>query len=430
MSCYYRDKSADTYSSSLVSNNIINNFKAKPNDIAKNSDNINSKDKSENSINKKSVNVSKSTLIAAIDNLNLNKSVSAKNEGREIFKKKIDKLNLKFYIETEKYLNNQNDMDRCQDQLFIILFKQISLYSEEVERLNNIINDYKSELVNKIGDSNDISKFDNLTSINNSLRSLNKELEKRLQEKNKEEDKYKQEIGYLKRQVKSYKEKYNIDSQNSNIFNMNYNNSINVYNSVCVPFEKKYTSSDKIINLTDEKNTINKDINNKNIITNMVKTTLSMNNFNKHGLSNKYNLENNNSKNLSSSLKSNHPITISNTYSKIKENYIVEINSDAKNIISKETNKYLNVERENNVNNNNTFPNKIIKKRNYSDNDPHLSSIKIGKDNNLKHSERIDLMGSNKLINQNENNTLIKQGKDNLAISKKPSVSCNSININ
>jgi hypothetical protein len=56
-----------------------------------------------------------------------------------IFKKRLDKLNMKFYIETEKYLNNKEDMENCQKQLFIILFKQISLYIEEIERLNKVL---------------------------------------------------------------------------------------------------------------------------------------------------------------------------------------------------------------------------------------------------------------------------------------------------
>jgi hypothetical protein len=56
-----------------------------------------------------------------------------------LFKRRLDKLNLKFYIETEKYLNNKEDIQNCQKELFIILFKQINLYIEEIERLNKVI---------------------------------------------------------------------------------------------------------------------------------------------------------------------------------------------------------------------------------------------------------------------------------------------------
>ena len=64
------------------------------------------------------------------------------------FKKKIDDLNLKFYLETEKYLNNCKINDHIRNQklqanLFIILFQQINVFIEEIERLNKIIIDTK-----------------------------------------------------------------------------------------------------------------------------------------------------------------------------------------------------------------------------------------------------------------------------------------------
>ena len=51
------------------------------------------------------------------------------------FKKRCDKLNLKFYWETES-LANQKEIPYPYNKLFIILFKEISLYIEEIERLN------------------------------------------------------------------------------------------------------------------------------------------------------------------------------------------------------------------------------------------------------------------------------------------------------
>jgi hypothetical protein len=51
------------------------------------------------------------------------------------FKKRCDKLNLKFYWETES-LANQKEIPHPYNKLFIILFKEISLYIEEIERLN------------------------------------------------------------------------------------------------------------------------------------------------------------------------------------------------------------------------------------------------------------------------------------------------------
>ena len=51
------------------------------------------------------------------------------------FKKRCDKLNLKFYWETES-IANQKEIPYPYNKLFIILFKEISLYIEEIERLN------------------------------------------------------------------------------------------------------------------------------------------------------------------------------------------------------------------------------------------------------------------------------------------------------
>ena len=56
------------------------------------------------------------------------------------FKSQIDDLNLKFYLETEKYLTSSKSQgQQCQSTLFVILFKQISLYIKELERLNQVI---------------------------------------------------------------------------------------------------------------------------------------------------------------------------------------------------------------------------------------------------------------------------------------------------
>ena len=239
MNQYYRDKSADPNNANLYSSSIITNIAINP--------------------QQQKTNVSRSTLITAIDNLNLTKSFIFKDDGYINFKKKVDKLNLKFYVETEKYLNNQNDMDRCQDQLFIILFKQISLYNEEVDRLYSVLKDYKQEF-NKDEQGNDL-KIDNAISLTNSLKTINKELERKVNEKSNEITKFKQEIDSLNRQNKFYKDKLQIEL--SNIDNTN------VFNSVNLP--KKNMSSDKVIFLNDNKEL--KDVS--------YKPTLSMNNFHK-----------------------------------------------------------------------------------------------------------------------------------------------------
>ena len=52
-----------------------------------------------------------------------------------IFMKRIEKLNLKFFWTSEYLLNNQ-EIKYPYNKLFLILFKQISLYIEEIARLN------------------------------------------------------------------------------------------------------------------------------------------------------------------------------------------------------------------------------------------------------------------------------------------------------
>ena len=63
------------------------------------------------------------------------------NIETNLFKKRIEKLNLKFYFICDSLLN-ENTADICENliypynKLFLILFKEISLYIEEITRLN------------------------------------------------------------------------------------------------------------------------------------------------------------------------------------------------------------------------------------------------------------------------------------------------------
>ncbi len=76
----------------------------------------------------------KFNLLESINKITLNGT-----NVKEEMKKKIEKLNIKFYQETDKFLNLKTEIDKSQDNLFLLLFKQISLYIEEVNRLNNKI---------------------------------------------------------------------------------------------------------------------------------------------------------------------------------------------------------------------------------------------------------------------------------------------------
>ena len=79
------------------------------------------------------------------DILNLINSTPFENLGEyydlesSIFLKRIEKLNLKFFWTSEYLLNNQ-EIKYPYNKLFLILFKQISLYIEEITRLNKISN--------------------------------------------------------------------------------------------------------------------------------------------------------------------------------------------------------------------------------------------------------------------------------------------------
>lgn len=130
------------------------------------------------------------------------------------FKQKIDNLNLKFYLETEKYLNNnkKNDSNRnqkLQANLFIILFQQINVFIEEIERLNKIIleNKYKKEQImlrtNEINEKkNDILLKDNLIQ---SLKQSNTNTEKKLLETLLNEDKLMKDNQRLRKENETYK---------------------------------------------------------------------------------------------------------------------------------------------------------------------------------------------------------------------------------
>jgi K+ transporter len=78
-----------------------------------------------------------SNMLDVINDNNLNLFYK---DGMSKFKYNIDQLNLKFYLETEKILSStQSDLSQNQNKLFLILFKQITLYIKEIERLNLLL---------------------------------------------------------------------------------------------------------------------------------------------------------------------------------------------------------------------------------------------------------------------------------------------------
>ena len=143
-----------------------------------------------------------------VDNVNKNNLHIFYQQDDSIFKQKIDKLNLKFYLETEKYLTNQHNENKCQNSLFIILFQQISLYIGEIERLNLILQEKKGdpkfikERVNEyIRKQKD---FETKEKLIKTLKDSKNNLEKKLAMLILQEDKIKSENASLKRQNKFY----------------------------------------------------------------------------------------------------------------------------------------------------------------------------------------------------------------------------------
>ena len=192
-----------------------------------------------NGINEKVKNPNE-VLSELLDNLNKNSLNIFYRESSSIFKKKIDDLNLKFYLETEKYLSNQCKQEKTESSLFIILFKQIKTYIEEIERLNLIILEKKYEPRNTIERTDEILKKQKDFEINQQLIKTLKDSKSYTESKllktllnedklKKENEKLKQENEYLKRQFNIS----NIDNKNmiktltqSNFYSKTFSNFI------------------------------------------------------------------------------------------------------------------------------------------------------------------------------------------------------------
>jgi hypothetical protein len=148
-----------------------------------------------------------------LDNININNLGQFYPKDESVLKKKVDKLNYRFYLETEKILKTESE--KCYDHLFMILFKQITLYIQEIERLNIVLREKtECEKINK-DKCDDIfrkeKEYNSMQMLINNLRATNKNLEKRLNEKIIAEEKMKNEMVSLERQIKFYKEKMQIE---------------------------------------------------------------------------------------------------------------------------------------------------------------------------------------------------------------------------
>ena len=197
------------------------------------------------------------------------------------FKRNIDQLNLKFYLETEKIisLNNQNKAKEentsfNSNKLFLILFKQINLYIKEIERLNAV-------MINSVKDTDNMKKkmaifirkqndFETKEQIIKTLKYSVSSLEKKLSNVLISENNLRQEIQKIKKEKDYYYEYYknnsNInDNKPQNLKDLkqnNINNNINISNNNSNNQHLKHNTKDNffkenqnIILLSDMPNT-------------------------------------------------------------------------------------------------------------------------------------------------------------------------------
>ena len=237
-------------------------------------DNINQKNITNNQSNKKEVLVNQnnneenpklyddiSTLIKDIPLNNLNDYYDIETN---LFKKRIEKLNLKFYWIYESILGEEsnNKLIYPYNKLFLILFKEISLYIEEILRLNKQLNSKsKNEkfYLQKINDYKQKEKdfLINKQEVKN-LQRVIRNLEKKNEKLNNEIEKLKKKIFNVNSPTRSYFS--NFKSYKSNVLNSakynKFNKTSNMYYSGNVTEQGSVMSS--ISNKISNKTFVNK----------------------------------------------------------------------------------------------------------------------------------------------------------------------------
>ena len=348
-----------------------------------------------------------SNMLDVINDNNLNLFYK---DGTSKFKYNIDQLNLKFYLETEKILSStQSDLSHNQNRLFLILFKQITLYIKEIERLNLVLIEesknpsYLKKKVSFIEKQK--LEFETKENLIQSLKNSISLLEKKLSNAIISENQIREESEKLKKEVKYYKQlyqqcigispkktidndskrkskrTYSDNNQSGSLYNgnVNINNSqnkteINLYDK---SLYNKSTSKLKIIKTVKNKisysNNSKKSFNNQNInnFNNTQKDNSNLNIYNcnsnsnsasNHSSNNIIDDNNNNNKNktpksgFNSNKISHKNISIkreSNNNKEIRElNKLENLLLDIKNYIKNE-NSYLNIHSVKFFNNNN-----------------------------------------------------------------------------
>ena len=196
--------------------------------------------KNKNSTTKKSINLNidnmqtTEAICNIIDLINDNNLNIFYKDDNSNFKRNIDQLNLKFYLETEKIISaNQNKSKEenysfNSNKLFLILFKQINLYIKEIERLNAL-------MINSVKDTDNMKKkmaifirkqndFETKEQLIQTLKYSVSSLEKKLSNILISENNLRKEMQKLKKEKDYYYEYY---KSNTSANNKNSNNQIN-----------------------------------------------------------------------------------------------------------------------------------------------------------------------------------------------------------
>ena len=273
--------------------------------------NTNNKTSLNNSLD--SIDENSNEVVAKIlDTINKN-SLSIFYDSDSEFKNKIDSLNLKFYLETEKYLCNQNKKFKTQTSLFIILFKQINIYIEEIQRLNLILLTKKYKTENIIKRTNELTlkkkELQTKEDIIKALKISQFNMETKLLQAIINENNLNKKIENLQKEIEIYKNK--ILSMNNTSETQTIKIDKIMSNSFRYKNEKKELDEGKHkIN----NNQIKKSSHNSVCITINHNNNINNNNINNNNINNNFNI------NISKSIKSKSPNSVNTKEYPIKLN--------------------------------------------------------------------------------------------------------------
>ena len=367
-----------------------------------------------------------------LDNINKN-NLSTFYDSDSEFKNKIDSLNLKFYLETEKYLCNQNKKIQTQTSLFIILFKQIIIYIKEIERLNLIIIKKKYKPENIIKRTDDIEQkqkeFQAKEDIINALKKSQSNMESKLLQAIINENNLNKKIEQLQTEIEFYRNKINIRNSNNDL------NIIKIDKTMSISF-----NNDKKEELYDRYKEDNDNLNN-NTTSNDIKTNKKKNSHNSACITNSSNSRIKNIIKISKSIniKSKSPTNYNIRKSSFRHQNFKNINPEIKRNHSEKDDKLRNNNKTNkqNINKNNIKKQNVeemkykgylitdlIKNENININNKKIKPDKIDKNSNTIEILETDpdiIKGNNfkKIIITNKNK-FIKEDNTTYRNTKKP----------